>query len=160
MSDIQSPASPNKNKSHFGTVLIGFSVIAAIAAWGYLRFDEKPMPWTKQQNNAAELSIDTIDQRLLIAEENVAQLQRERSALQQKLADSANRTNLLRDEVLGVSERAGLIEESIQKLSQSSYSAQDSLHLSEAFLLLTIANERWQLSNDLAGTIKATELAG
>lgn len=160
MSDSQSPTSANKTKSNLGPILIGLGFLFAFGVWGYLRFSEQPLPWTIQQSNASELSIETVDQRLLVAEENLAELKRERSALQQKLADSANRTNLLRDEVLGVSERAGLIEESIQKLSQNTYSAQDSLHLSEALLLLIIANERWQLSNDLAGTIKATELAG
>ena len=159
MSEIQSPASPPKNKTSFGSFMIGLFLIFAIGVWFYVRFTDKPLPWAAQNIVSADLSIESVDQRLLIAEENVAQLKRERSALQQKLSDAANRTNLLRDEVLGVSERAGLIEESIHNLSQIEHSAQDTLHINESILLLSIANERWQLSNDLAGAIKATELA-
>lgn len=159
MSDIQPPTTATKNKSRYGSIVIVLVLIAAVAAWGYLRFSDMRLPWLSRNGDTLELSLESVDQRLLTAEKNVAQLKGERSALLRRLAETANRTNLLRDEVLGVTERAGLIEESIHALGDSGHSAQDNLRINEAILFLTFAKERWQLSGDLAGTIRATELA-
>jgi uroporphyrin-III C-methyltransferase len=100
-----------------------------------------------------------LEQRLLVAEQNLARLEQERQNLQQRLNESGQRTNLLRDEVLGIGERAALMEDNVRALSQNNRSAQTDLRLNEAELLLLIARERWQLSGDLAGTLQATELA-
>lgn len=152
----ETPVPAAKSHSRTGVVLLASVLIVAIAvfAWIRLRVDsgEAQMP-------ADAASPQALDQRLLVAEQHLARLEQERAALQQRLAESANRTNLLRDEVLGVSERAALIEDSVQQLSRSDRSAMDSLRLNEAELLLIIARERWQLSGDLAGTLQATELA-
>lgn len=152
----ETPVPAAKSHSRTGVVLLAGVLIVAIAvfAWIRLRVDsgEALMP-------ADAASPQALDQRLLVAEQHLARLEQERAALQQRLAESANRTNLLRDEVLGVSERAALIEDSVQQLSRSDRSAMDSLRLNEAELLLIIARERWQLSGDLAGTLQATELA-
>jgi uroporphyrin-3 C-methyltransferase len=153
MSDTPVPVA--KTHSRIGVVILSAVLIVALAvfAWVRLRVDsgEALIP-------AADLSTEALDRRLLLAEQQVARLEQERAAVQQRLGESANRTNLLRDEVLGVSERAALIEDSVQ-LSRSDRSAMDSLRLNEAELLLIIAQERWQLSGDLAGTLQATELA-
>lgn len=152
----ETPAPAATSYSRTGIVLLACVLIVALAvlAWIRLRVDsgEAPVPTDATSPQA-------LDQRLLVTEQHLARLEQERAALQQRLAESANRTNLLRDEVLGVSERAALIEDSVQQLSRSDRSAMDSLRLNEAELLLIIARERWQLSGDLAGTLQATELA-
>lgn len=159
MSDIQTPATTTKNKTRNGPLFIVLILITVLAAWGYLRFSDIKMPWQNQDNDSVELSLESVDQRLLETEKNVLRLESERNALQQRLNESANRTNVLRDEILGVTERAALIEESIIALSESEHSAQDNLRINEAILFLTFAKERWQISGDLAGTVRATELA-
>ena len=156
MSDTQTPTT--KNQTRFGPFFIVLLIITLLAAWAYLRFSDIKMPWLNQSENP-ELSLETVDQRLLETERNVTRLESERNALQQRLNESANRTNVLRDEILGVTERAALIEESITALSESEHSAQDDLRINEAILFLTFAKERWQLSGDLAGAVRATELA-
>lgn len=152
----ETPVPAAKSHSRLGVVLLAGVLIVALAvfAWVRLRVDsgEALVPTT-------DLSAQALDRRLLVTEQQLTRLEQERAALQQRLAESANRTNLLRDEVLGVSERAALIEDSVQQLSRSDRSAMDSLRLNEAELLLIIARERWQLSGDLAGTLQATELA-
>ncbi|HWR95635.1 MAG TPA: uroporphyrinogen-III C-methyltransferase [Arenimonas sp.] len=159
MSDLsnQAAAPPTKHRRNFLLpVLLVIAVLAA--AYGYYRSVGLPAG-LGQTAAVADVSPEALDKRLLAVEQNLLQLERERAALQQRVADSANRTNLLRDEVLGVTERAGLIEDSLRELSRSERSGQDSLRISEAELLLTIASERWKLSGDLAGAIQATELA-
>jgi uroporphyrin-3 C-methyltransferase len=159
MIDHHTPASPAKTKSRGGLFFIALIFILALIAWGYLRFTDMQLPWSSQSAVSEELSLESVDQRLLMAEKTVSQLKSERSALQQRLSETANRTNLLRDEILGVTERAGLIEESLHALSDVEHSAQDNLRINEAILFLTFAKERWQLSGDLNATIRATELA-
>jgi len=152
----ETPAPAATSHSRIGVVLLASVLIVAIAAFAWIRLrvdsGEALVPTT-------DLSAQALDQRLLVTEQHVARLEQERAALQQRLAESANRTKLLRDELLGVSERAALIEDSVQQLSRSDRSAMDSLRLNEAELLLIIARERWLLSGDLAGTLQATELA-
>lgn len=151
-----SPVPVAKAHSRIGVIMLAVVLVVALLvfAWLRLRVDsgEALIP-------ATDLSTEALDRRLLLAEQQLARMEQERVALQQRLGESANRTNLLRDEVLGVSERAALIEDSVQQLSRSDRSAMDSLRLNEAELLLIIARERWQLSGDLAGTLQATELA-
>ena len=132
----ETPAPAARSHSRIGIMLLACVLIVAIAvlAWIRLRVDsgEALVP-------TADLSTEALDRRLLIAEQQVARLEQERAALQQRLGESANRTNLLRDEVLGVSERAALIEDSVQQLSRSDRSAMDSLRLNEAELIACLS---------------------
>jgi uroporphyrin-III C-methyltransferase len=132
-------------------VLAFVALIAVVVLWRKLAAPEAP-------NNPAPTS-QSLEQRVLGAEQNLARLEQERQSLQQRLNESGQRTNLLRDEVLGISERAALMEDNVRALSQNNRSAQTDLRLNEAELLLLMARERWQLSGDLAGTLQATELA-
>jgi uroporphyrin-3 C-methyltransferase len=106
-----------------------------------------------------DLSPQALDARLLAAEQSLQRLQREKDALQQRLTDTSARTSLLRDEMLGVTQRSALIEDSVRELADQQRSARQSLRLDEAELLLSIAQERWQLQGDVAGAVRATELA-
>lgn len=152
---VPSPqATTPKAKSSFGAFMLLLTLLIVLAGAAYWRYFKQP-----NSSPSIDTSPEALDQRLLSVEQSLAQLERERSNLQQRISDSSNRTNLLRDEVLGVTERAGLIEDSIRELSRSERSAQDSLRLNEAELLLIIASERWQLSGDLPGSLQATELA-
>jgi uroporphyrin-3 C-methyltransferase len=61
--------------------------------------------------------------------------------------------------MLGVGQRAALLEDSVRELSSSKRDAAQSLRLDEAELLLTMASERLQLAGDMNGAIRATALA-
>ena len=114
-----------------------------------------------QRDDAPELDLspEALDTRLLATEQSLVRLQREKDALQQRLTDTSARTSLLRDEMLGVTQRSALIEDSVRELASSRRSAEQALRLDEAELLLNIAQERWQLYGDATGAIRATELA-
>ncbi|MBP7981638.1 MAG: uroporphyrinogen-III C-methyltransferase [Arenimonas sp.] len=158
MSDLADPTASPPARNRRGFPLLALAVIAALGGYAYYHFIGRDTR-AGQTPASADLSPEALDKRLLGVEQRLQQLERERGTLQQRVVDSSNRTNLLRDEVLGVTERAGLIEDSLRQLSRSERSAQDSLRISEAELLLTIAAERWKLSGDLPGAIQATELA-
>lgn len=150
--------SPPQRASGARTVLIGaLLVVLAVAAFlGYR--------WLRGEGFGIMPSVSTpaasVEQRLLVVEQQLERLERERVALQERMSEAGKRTNLMRDEVLAIGERAALMEDSVRELSRHDISTQDSLRLSEAELLLTIARERWLLSGDLSGAIQATEMAG
>ncbi|GAB3746802.1 uroporphyrinogen-III C-methyltransferase [Lysobacter olei] len=80
-----------------------------------------------------------------------AQLQR----LQQ--ADATNR--VLRDELLGVGQRAGLLEESIARLADPDRHGAQALRLDETELLLVLGEQRLLIAGDLDGARRAYALA-
>jgi len=106
-----------------------------------------------------DLSPEALDARLLQAESAITSVRRVQESTNQRLTDTSARTGLLRDEVLGVTQRAALIEDSVRELSSTRNEGVAALRMDEAELLLTMAAERLQLANDTAGAIRATELA-
>ncbi len=118
--------------------------------------------WSGSARNAPvgpDLSAPALDERLLQAESAIASLRRSEDAINQRLADNKARTSLLRDEVLGVTQRSSLLEDSVRELSGQQRNGVASLRLDEVELLLALAQQRLQLSGDLNGAIHATELA-
>lgn len=158
MTDSQPPASSPKApaRNGFKLALAVFAVVVlALIWWRWQMRDAEPLFATKPSQPIPA----SFEQRLLASEQTLIRLEQERRQLQQRLNEAGNRNNLLRDEVLGIGERAALIEDSVRALNQGSRNAQADLRINEAELLLLIARERWQLSGDLAGTLQATELA-
>lgn len=101
----------------------------------------------------------SFDARLLQAETSFATLRHSQEAVNQRLTDTSARTSLLRDEVLGVTQRSALIEDSVRQLAGARHDGETSLRVDEAELLLTFAQQRLVLAGDLPGAIRATELA-
>lgn len=157
MSDSQPaiplPAAPTHRWIATLWLLLALAVsIAAALAWKV--FSEPSV-----SDDSIDVSAEALDARLLQVEAATASSHRSQGALNQRLSDVSARTGLLRDEILGVTQRAALLEDSVRELSGNRRGATMALRLDEAELLLTIAQERLRLANDLAGALRATELA-
>ncbi|MEG3193474.1 uroporphyrinogen-III C-methyltransferase [Lysobacter sp. D1-1-M9] len=101
----------------------------------------------------ADLRIEALDQRIdMIRRDQRAQVQR----LQQ--ADATNR--VLRDELLGIGQRAALIEDSVARLADPERSGALALRLDETELLLVLGEQRLRLAGDLDGARRAYAMAG
>ena len=72
-------------------------------------------------------------------------------------ADATNR--VLRDELLGMNQRAALLEDNLAKLADANRQGAQALRLDEAELLLTLGQQRLQLAADLDGARRAYALA-
>jgi uroporphyrin-3 C-methyltransferase len=144
------PARPRGSWPWLALLILG---VATIAGWWYWNLRHRVVVDT------VDLSPEALDSRLLQAENNLSGVRRAQETLIQRLADNRARTDLLRDEVLGVGQRAGLLEDSVRELSDTRQDAAAALRLDEAELLLTIASERLRLGRDVAGAVHATELA-
>ena len=92
-------------------------------------------------------------------EERLAALRRDQRSQLQRLqqADATNR--VLRDELLGIGQRAALLEDSVSKLADPDRHGAQALRLDEVELLLTTAQQRLQLAADLDGARRAYALA-
>lgn len=72
-------------------------------------------------------------------------------------ADATNR--VLRDELLGVGQRAALLEQQVTQLADANRHGTEALRLDETELLLTLGEQRLRLSGDLDGARHAYALA-
>lgn len=127
------------------------TLLAALFGW---------KTWSQQDEREIEtvdLSNEALDARLLQVESQQETARRAQEAQEQRLVDTRARNGLLRDEVLALTQRASLIEDSVRDAGSRDGVA--ALRLDEAELLLTIAQQRLQLSGDLAGAVRASELA-
>lgn len=116
--------------------------------------------WPKPSTEPDPLAASSLDQRLLGVEQTLSSLKRGQSRNEQRLADLEARSKVLRDEVLGLGQRAALVEETVQQVSAGSGSAPGTrLRLDEVDLLLSFAEARLTLSGDVAGARRAYEIA-
>lgn len=126
--------------------------VFAMAAWS---------GWHAWQARQAERSAAVAgqQQRLEALEAQLAALRRDQRAQAQRLqqADATNR--VLRDELLGLAQRAALLEDSLDKLADPQRSAAQAMGLDEVEWLLGLGQQRLQLAGDLAGARHAYALA-
>lgn len=156
MNANQPTTSTPRSAARTGAAVLAVGLLAALAYLGYDRLLKTPKA---ASGETLDLSAEALDRRLLAAEQALTAVQSERRNLQQRLDEASSRTSLLRDEMLGLSERAALIEDSVRELGAGGRSVQESLRVNEAEMLLSMSRERWLLSGDLSGTIHALELA-
>ena len=155
MPDLPAPAAPRRLPGALWVLLAIALLLAALVGW---------RAWTQapQRRAAAEavdLSAEALDARLLAVESAQENSRRSLASLEQQLVDTRARTGLLRDEVLALTQRASLLEDSVREAAQGGRDGVAALRLDEVELLLTIAQQRLQLTGDLKGAIRASELA-
>lgn len=99
------------------------------------------------------------EQRLGALDDRLGALRRDQRAQSQRLqqADATNR--VLREELLGIGQRAALIEDSVSKLADPDRHGAQALRLDEAELLLTLGQQRLLIAGDLDGARRAYALA-
>lgn len=153
MPDSPPPPPPRRLPAALWFLLAIAALLAALLGW---------KSWTKAQGGEAEevdLSAEALDARLLEVESKQETARRSAAAQEQRLVDTRARTGLLRDEVLALTQRASLLEDSVREAAVGGRDGVSALRLDEVELLLTIALQRLQLAGDLAGAVRAAELA-
>ena len=131
-------------------------VVLAAGAYGAWRGWQA---WRQDADAGPDLSPEALDSRLLDAEQGLVTLRRTQQSLDQRLTDTTARTGLLRDEVLGVGQRAAILEDNLRELSAQASEGREALRLDEAELLLSLAQARLAIAGDVEGAIRATVMA-
>ena len=119
---------------------------AGVFGWRY---------WQHQQAQSAALA----EQQRLALDASVTNLRATQQSQAQRLQQAEATNRVLRDELLGIGERATLLEDSVSKLADPDRNSAQSLRLDELELLLGIGQQRLQLANDLDGARRALALA-
>jgi uroporphyrin-3 C-methyltransferase len=102
---------------------------------------------------------EAIARRVVLTEEENAQLRRQVSALTRRFDDDDALDRSLREELLGVSERATLLEQAIKRVSENRMDSVSELRLNQAELLLSAGIERLRLFHDAQAALTALHLA-
>ena len=99
------------------------------------------------------------EQRMAAMEQRIEALRRDQRAQTQRIQDAAATNRVLRDEVLGLSQRGALLEDSVSKLADPTRHGAQALRLDEVELLLSQAQQRLSVANDVEGARRAYTLA-
>ena len=117
--------------------------------------------WRAWQSQRDEQRLQAASQlhRVEALESRIDALRRGQRAQAQRLqqADATNR--VLRDELLGIAQRAALLEDSLDRLADPERSGAQALRLDEVELLLAQGRQRLQLAGDLDGARRLYALA-
>lgn len=149
VSSTPSP-SPRRRRSLLPWLVLLLSIGAAsVAGWHW---------WQDRQAHERAATVDNA-QRLDALSGRLDALRRDQRAQAQRLqqADATNR--VLRDELLGIGERAALIEDSVAGLADPGRHGAQALRLDEVELLLTLGQQRLRIAGDLDGARRAYALA-
>lgn len=114
--------------------------------------------WRAGEHRAQAHAAET-EQRIAALEQRIEALRRDQRAQTQRILDAAATNRVLRDEVLGLSQRGALLEDSVSKLADPTRHGAQALRLDEVELLLSQAQQRLDIADDLAGARRAYALA-
>jgi uroporphyrin-3 C-methyltransferase len=114
--------------------------------------------WLARQQHAAARA-DAVAQQWQALDTRIEALRRDQRAQAQRLqqADATNR--VLRDELLGIGQRAALLEDSVRRLADPQVHGTQALRLDEVELLLGQGEQRLRLAGDLDGARRAYAIA-
>lgn len=152
---MSTPATPPATRRSRGAtwlvalVLAGLALAAAVFAWQRL-----------EASRAAQAQAAAADrQRIDALEGRVAALRRDQRAQTARLQQAEATNRLLREELIGLGQRAALVEQSVQRLSDPERDAARALRLDEVELLLAQGQQRLLLAGDADGARRAYALA-
>ena len=131
--------------------LLALVVLLLAAGLGWQRWQGQ----RAQQAQAASAERERAD----ALEERLDALRRDQRAQTARLQQAEATNRLLRDEVLGLGQRAALVEDTVHKLSDPARSGAQALRLDEVELLLAQGQQRLLLAGDLDGARRAYALA-
>ena len=115
--------------------------------------------WKATMQPADTVAVQSDDAAIADLPGAINALRREQRTQAQRLSDAAASNQVLRDEVLGVGERAALLEQSLTRIASPRAQGEQALRLDEAELLLTIGQQQLMLASDVGSALHAYALA-
>ena len=144
------PIAPPRRSRAGGLLLLLLLALALGAAGWY--------GWRQWQAQQWRLEASALQQRQA-SEARINALRSAQQAQAQRLQQAEATNRVLRDELLGIGQRAALLEDSVSKLADPDRHGAQSLRLDEIELLLGIGQQRLQLADDVDGARRALALA-
>ncbi len=147
--DAPSPSPPRRSRA--GSLLLLALVLLALAAAGGWAWQH----WQQAQARASAAA--NARQSAMAARLDALRAAQRAQAQRLQQAEATNR--LLRDELLGIGQRAALLEDSVSRLADPDRHGAQALRLDELELLLAIGQQRLRLDDDVEGAHRALALA-
>lgn len=145
------PAPVPARRSRAGSLLLATLVLVALGIAGWAGWRQ----WQARQADAQ----DRLAQQRDALEARIDALRLAQRAQAQRLQQAEATNRVLRDELLGLGQRAAVIEDSVSKLADPDRHGAQALRLDQVELLLAIGQQRLQLDGDLGGARRALALA-
>lgn len=147
-----SPAPPTPPRRPSALLWLLALIALAAATW---------FGWHRWQSRQAERFAAASSQQLRLdaMEHRLDALRRGQHAQASRLQQAEATNRVLRDELLGISQRAALLEDSLDKLAATERSGAQAMRLDEVEWLLVQGLQRLQLAGDLDGARHAYALA-
>ncbi|WAT15161.1 uroporphyrinogen-III C-methyltransferase [Xanthomonas fragariae] len=132
-------------------------LVVAVVAVGAALF----LGWRTWQTYQAEQlqAAEVQQQRWDGMQQMLETLRRDQRLANERQQDAAATNRVLRDEMLGLSQRSALLEETVQKLADTNRHGAQALRLDEVELLLRLGQQRLSIAGDADGTRRAYALA-
>lgn len=137
--------------------LFALAVIALLGALAYLSW--RTWVLDVEQQRLAQTDLQQVDAQVAALTRGAEQARRDAESLRARLDDENKVNQSLREQLLGLSERARLVEDAIANLADKRLTGHDAMLLDEAEMLLALGAERYALFHDPAATISAYRLA-
>lgn len=144
-------ASLPARRSRAGGLLLSLLFALALGAAGWYGWRH----WQAQQARLAAQALQSQQ----AGQARIDALRTAQQAQAQRLQQAEATNRVLRDELLGIGQRAALLEDSVSKLADPDRHGAQSLRLDEIELLLGIGQRRLQLDHDMDGARRALALA-
>jgi uroporphyrin-3 C-methyltransferase len=152
LNDVLADRDPsNRPRRSAIPLILGVVMLAAVAAAGWYGWSQW-QAWSGRQQDQAQQQLGALEQRL-------DTLRRDQHAQGERIQDAAATNRVLRDEVLGLSQRGALLEDSVAKLVDSTQQGAAALRLEQAELELHLAAQRLTIAGDVPGARQAYALA-
>jgi uroporphyrin-3 C-methyltransferase len=135
-------------------VLVVFALAAALAwrQWDRLQDSER-------RAEAWETAASRLESRIGELEAALEATRRTQRTIETRASDNAATNKVLREELLGMGERASLLEDAVARLAENRLQGEMILRLNEAEFLLLMGEERLRLFGDVEAAMQAYALA-
>jgi len=166
MSEVPAPPAPAPSataatpRRRGGAPLVGVLATVALAAAAWAGWRAWQLEHGAEREIAAARSADVeAAGRLAHVERELEQARSRLDALERKLTDAEAVNRSLREEVLGIGERASIVEDAVANLAEKRTGGATALRLNEIEFLLRLGQERLQLFGDRRAAGAALRLA-
>jgi uroporphyrin-III C-methyltransferase len=162
----EAPA-PARRSGGAGLFLLWLVVLAGFGAGGWWLWQQQQQAeearddvhgWQRAASDW-ERAADALATRTQALAAELEQVRERQRGIEQRLTDLTGGTRLMREEVLGISERAASLEDALARLARSRREGAQTLQLDEIEFLLQLAAERLELFGDTAAADRALTLA-
>lgn len=126
-------------------------VLGAVILLGWRQWQQHDQVQRERQADAS--------QRARALEERLDAVRRDQRAQLQRLQQAEATNRVLREELLGIGQRAALLEDSVSRLADPDRHGAQALRLDETEMLLTLGQQRLVIAADLDGARRAYALA-